>query len=206
MRGLLGHHGAGSYLHHDKDFASLVTGQHTPLIHSSVSSQMGIETPQPMTKSVTLTNLHRSVDRVTSPTTSLKLKRSRSATDFSSDHPKINALELYYAHFSGLQVKHDTKCNPFDIEAWRLSPQATGSSGMTVLEELIDAAMRICENSRASGQLQSSRSAVLLSSSGKVYVGCDVKLPTTNEAQSISAERAAFLSAIADGASQFEVS
>lgn len=83
--------------------------------------------------------------------------------------------------------------------------QATGSSGMTVLEELIDAAMRICENSRASGQLQSSRSAVLLSSSGKVYVGCDVKLPTTNEAQSISAERAAFLSAIADGASQFEV-
>lgn len=76
---------------------------------------------------------------------------------------------------------------------------------MTVLEELIDAAMRICENSRASGQLQSSRSAVLLSSSGKVYVGCDVKLSTTNEAQSISAERAAFLSAIADGASQFEV-
>ncbi len=76
---------------------------------------------------------------------------------------------------------------------------------MTVLEELIDAAMRICENSRAAGLMQSSRAAVLLSSTGKVYVGCDVRFPAANEAQSISAERAAFLSAIADGSTQFEV-
>lgn len=112
MRGLLGHQGAASYLHSDKDFASLITGQHTPLISSSVPSKARIETPQPMMKSVTLTNLHRSIDkesRTLSPTTTLKLKRSRSATDFNSDHPKINSLELYYAHFSGLQVQHEAK-------------------------------------------------------------------------------------------------
>jgi cytidine deaminase len=76
---------------------------------------------------------------------------------------------------------------------------------MTILEELIDAAMKICENSRASGQLQTSRAAVLLSATGKVYVGCDVRLPNSSESQTVSAERAAFLSAIADGASKFEV-
>lgn len=76
---------------------------------------------------------------------------------------------------------------------------------MTILEELIDAAMKICENSRAAGQLQASKAAALLSTTGKVYVGCDVRLPSSNDSQSISAERAAFLSAIADGASKFEV-
>lgn len=75
---------------------------------------------------------------------------------------------------------------------------------MTVLEELIDAGMRICENARAAGQRTLSRAAVLLSASGKSYVGCDVKLPNS-DIQSVSAERAAFLSAVADGASQFEV-
>lgn len=120
MRGLLGHHAAASYLHSDNDFASLVTGQHTPLISSSVSSKTRMETPQPMMKSVTLTNLHRSIDRearAVSPTTTLKLKRSRSATDFNSDHPKINALELYYAHFSGLQVKREALYSQVRCEA-----------------------------------------------------------------------------------------
>ena len=83
---------------------------------------------------------------------------------------------------------------------------------MTVLEELIDAALNVCEKSRqASVQVQfnsHSRSAVLLSTTGKTYTGCDVHLsPGTggSESHGVSAERAAFLAAVADGASHFDV-
>ena len=92
--------------------------------------------------------------------------------------------------------------------------QAIGESGMTVLEELIDAAMSVCERSRQSTLQQQShthsRSAVLLSNTGRTYTGCDVHIASAtggSESQhGVSAERAAFLAAVADGASKFDVS
>lgn len=84
---------------------------------------------------------------------------------------------------------------------------------MTVLEELIDAALSVCEKSRASSAQQQththSRSAVVLSATGKTFTGCDVHLTAAGvnaEAHGVSAERAAFLAAVADGASKFDVS
>jgi cytidine deaminase len=76
---------------------------------------------------------------------------------------------------------------------------------MTVLEELIEHALTICENSRASGQKNNARGAVLLTSGGRVYTGCDVVIHGI-ESQNISAERAAILAAVADGSSEFNVS
>ena len=75
---------------------------------------------------------------------------------------------------------------------------------MTILEELIDAALGVCENGRAAGQKHHSRGAALLTSDGRVYTGCDVYMPDTIGAVGISAERAAILSAVADGASKFD--
>ena len=86
---------------------------------------------------------------------------------------------------------------------------------MTVLEELIDAAMNVCEKSRSSSLQQQSpshsRSAVLLSSTGRTYTGCDVHIAAANGStdsaaqHGVSAERAAFLAAVADGAAKFDV-
>ena len=86
---------------------------------------------------------------------------------------------------------------------------------MTVLEELIDAALNVCEKSRQTAALlpqQShahSRSAVLLTCTGKTYTGCDVHIaanPSMGDPHGVSAERAAFLAAVADGAAKFDVS
>lgn len=84
---------------------------------------------------------------------------------------------------------------------------------MTVLEELIDAALNVCEKSRQTASQQQShahsRSAVLLTCTGKTYVGCDVHIAsnsTLGDAHGVSAERAAFLAAVADGAAKFDVS
>ena len=49
------------------------------------------------------------------------------------------------------------------------------------------------------------RSAVLLSSNGRTFVGCDVQFEN-KELSGVSAERTAFLSALADGINTFEVS
>lgn len=84
---------------------------------------------------------------------------------------------------------------------------------MTVLEELIDAALNVCEKSRQSAHQQQShthsRSAVVLASTGKTYTGCDVHIASatggSESAHGVSAERAAFLAAVADGASKFDV-
>ena len=83
---------------------------------------------------------------------------------------------------------------------------------MTVLEELIDAALNVCEKSRHSALQQQthahSRSAVVLTSTGKTYTGCDVHIASANgsaETHGVSAERAAFLAAVADGAAKFDV-
>lgn len=76
---------------------------------------------------------------------------------------------------------------------------------MTLIEELIDIGLSICKNSRITLSKSSSRSAVLYSFEKKIYTGCDVHL-SNNENQGVSAERACILSAVADGASNFEVS
>jgi hypothetical protein len=44
--------------------------------------------------------------------------------------------------------------------------QSIGRSGMTIMEELIEAALNICSNSRKAGQRAHSRGAVLLTEKG----------------------------------------
>lgn len=75
---------------------------------------------------------------------------------------------------------------------------------MTILEELIDIGLKACENSRNAGQRQHSRAAVLLSSGGKTYSGCEISFP--GDPNFVSAEKAAFLAAASDGSTTFEVS
>lgn len=202
MRSLLGHPHVAASSYSDQQFAAMVTGS-IPTFATSTGSNFN--SALTLNKSASLSSSHnkRQGDLVSSSSPSLLLKRSRNTSE-ANLKPQLNALDLYYSHFSGLQVCCFSTIS-FQYILIITILQAPGTSGMTVLEELIDAAMRICENSRATGLMQSSRAAVLLSSTGKVYVGCDVRFPSANEAQSISAERAAFLSAIADGATQFEV-
>lgn len=75
---------------------------------------------------------------------------------------------------------------------------------MTILEELIDLALHSCENGRTAGQKHHARGAALLAPSGKVYSGCDVYV-REGDPNGVSAERAAILMAVADGAEAFEV-
>lgn len=76
---------------------------------------------------------------------------------------------------------------------------------MTILDELTDMALRVCEKSRLGGQKHIARSAALLTPSGKVFCGCDV-YSKVGDPNGISAERSAITSAVADGISKFEVS
>lgn len=76
---------------------------------------------------------------------------------------------------------------------------------MTVLEELIEAALKVCENSRTLvDDRKFARAAVTLGKNGKTYYGCDVHYQN-REIQGVSAERASVLSAVADGSGEFEV-
>jgi hypothetical protein len=86
--------------------------------------------------------------------------------------------------------------------------QSYGYSGMSILEELIDLALQTCENSRPSGGRvdHHSRGAALLGPTGKVYLGCDVHIKASSDSDNgVSAERAALLAGVADGAKKFEV-
>ena len=68
---------------------------------------------------------------------------------------RSHAQLIYDAHFSGLE--------------------SVGATGMTVLEELIDIALRSAENSGIqSTESIVSRGAALLCSTGDVYTGCDI--------------------------------
>jgi cytidine deaminase len=74
---------------------------------------------------------------------------------------------------------------------------------MTILEELIDAALNTCENQRHANRNDHARAAVVLGSSGKMYVGCDMMIP--GEPLPVAAEKSALLTAVADGCTSFEV-
>ena len=76
---------------------------------------------------------------------------------------------------------------------------------MTILEELIDLGLRTCESRRDIdiNKDEVSRSAVVLGSNGKTYVGCDMLVP--GDALPIGGEKSALLAAIADGTMTFEV-
>lgn len=77
---------------------------------------------------------------------------------------------------------------------------------MTILEELTDVAFKSCENGRNSGQKHMARGAALLSSTGKVYSGCDVYVDNAGTRyQEISAEKASLLAAVADGCPKVDV-
>jgi cytidine deaminase len=91
---------------------------------------------------------------------------------------------IYSSHFSGLQ--------------------SFGASGMTILDELTDLSLRVCENGRTAGQRHHARGAALLASNGKAYSGCDVYIGDGVDSNGVPAERAAFLAAIADGAPGFD--
>ena len=77
---------------------------------------------------------------------------------------------------------------------------------MTILEELIDMALKCCENGRQLGQKQQFvRGAALLDANGRVYTGCDVFMKE-NDPNSIAAEKAALIMAVSAGAAKMEVS
>lgn len=101
--------------------------------------------------------------------------------NYSGTQDISSASFIYNSHFSGLE--------------------SYGASGMTILEELIDLSLRVCENGRIAGQKHNSRGAALLTSNGKVYSGCDINLE--GNTLGISAERAAVIAAVADGSSVF---
>ena len=82
--------------------------------------------------------------------------------------------------------------------------QSFGASGMTILEELIDLALNVCENGRAAGQRHHARGAALLAPGGKVYSGCDIYFREL-DSNSVTAERGAIQAAVADGCQKFEV-
>eukprot|EP00903_Cladosiphon_okamuranus_P006154 g6055.t1 len=78
--------------------------------------------------------------------------------------------------------------------------QAYGESGMTVLEELIDAAFRACDVGHAQGQ-QRVTGAALLTRSGKIFAGCNVE--STSVDLSVGAERTTVLKAVSEGETRF---
>ena len=94
---------------------------------------------------------------------------------------RSNAQLIYDAHFSGLE--------------------SVGSSGMTVLEELIDIALRASEHAVGN---QMSRGAAVLSSTGDVYTGCEIYMKGYDQNGIISAEKSAVVSALADGVNKFQ--
>ncbi|CAM9280710.1 unnamed protein product [Ectocarpus sp. 6 AP-2014] len=78
--------------------------------------------------------------------------------------------------------------------------QAYGESGMTVLEELIDAAFRACDIGHAQGQ-QRVTGAALLTRSGKIFAGCNVESSSVD--LSVGAERTTVLKAVSEGETRF---
>ena len=122
---------------------------------------------------------------VVQPVTAASLSLSQMPRD-----PMETNMVAYNTHFSGLD--------------------SFGQSGMTILEELIDIALKVCENGRHAGEkAHASRGAALLAPGGKVYSGCDVALQVStsgveNRGEIVAAEHGAILAAVADGASDFE--
>jgi hypothetical protein len=87
--------------------------------------------------------------------------------------------DVYLRHFAGLQ--------------------AYGPSGMTVLEELVDAAFRACETARhLCPDMADAVGAALLTDGGKTFTGCGLE-STTNPLLNVTAERAAVLKAVSEG-------
>ncbi|CAN0123526.1 unnamed protein product, partial [Scytosiphon promiscuus] len=78
--------------------------------------------------------------------------------------------------------------------------QAYGESGMTVLEELIDAAFRACDVGHAQGR-QRVTGAALLTRSGKIFAGCNVESSSAD--LSVGAERTTVLKAVSEGETRF---
>ena len=115
---------------------------------------------------------------------SQNLINAQSFQDVYNKNSRSKAQLIYDAHYSGLE--------------------SVGSTGMTVLEELIDIALRECESNngrRSNGNAL--RGAAVLSSNGTVYTGCDVFIGE-NDQIGISAEKSALLSAVADGITKFQ--
>lgn len=115
----------------------------------------------------------------------LSYPQTQSKLPYNNGVPMVDAAVahlIYNANFSGLE--------------------SHGASGMTILEELTDVSLKVCENGRAAGQKHNSRGAALLTSNGKVYSGCDVYLKD-RDPNGISAERSAVMAAVADGSSAF---
>ncbi|CAM9687842.1 unnamed protein product, partial [Choristocarpus tenellus] len=72
---------------------------------------------------------------------------------------------------------------------------------MTVLEELIDAAFRMCDLGHAQGQ-QHVLGASILTEAGKMYAGCNVESSSAD--LNVGAERTAALKAVSEGETHFK--
>jgi hypothetical protein len=89
--------------------------------------------------------------------------------------------DIYLAQFSGLQ--------------------AYGETGMTRLEELIEAALKSCDVARKTcPDIAQYFGAALMTQAGRVYSGCSLE-NESNPLLSVSAERTSVLKALSEGAS-----
>ena len=127
----------------------------------------------------------------TSPT-----RGSRSATQFASPTKFRASLSQPEYELQAAVAKHAYSRTFTGLQSY-------GPSGMSVLDELTDMALTACEKGRTAGQKHHARGAALLSQSGKIYTGCDVRVKSDGGNNGVSAERACVLAAVADGESVF---
>ena len=80
--------------------------------------------------------------------------------------------------------------------------QATGDSGRTVLEEMVEAAMRKCDAARQTGQ-RLCVGACVATDAGRMFAGCNVE-STSDPCLSVSAARTAILKAVSEGERHFQ--
>lgn len=148
--------------------------------YGTVSNQIPLTPSKPLGATIKQSAL----TTISATKQSQNVRNAQAFQDVYNKFSRSKAQLIYDAHYSGLE--------------------SVGSSGMTVLEELIDIAIRECENSSERRDKGSSlRGAAVLSANGTVYTGCDIFI-NDNDQIGISAEKSAMLSAVADNITKFQ--
>ena len=131
-----------------------------------------------------------------------------------------NAKDAYETHYNGLQVMSSPlfyRSIPqlfiFCLNATCIL-QSNSSSGLTLLDELIEISIAAADQSKVSQELNPERTsfnggssstnkgAALLTVDGKIFSACDIM---SNDLNGISAERSAVLNAVSEGHNRFQV-
>lgn len=131
-----------------------------------------------------------------------------------------NAKDAYETHYNGLQVMSShLSCRSIPLSLIVYSNtthilQSNSSSGLTLLDELIEISIAAADQSKASQELNPERTsfngsssptnkgAALLTVDGKIFSACDIM---SNDHNGISAERSAVLNAVSEGHNRFQV-